>query len=535
MKLKKLNPSKKSIGEVQNDNEGNKFDKLPPDAGVSGVFPTIDENFGFIGIFFGNGIGLNKRKFTIGGGKISAGIAYIESITNTDSLNKSIIAPLIKNNINSDMDPNDIQVLVRTKYILLPVISSSNQMEQVINGLLNGDVIIFIDNSNNAIIAGNRKLEKRAIEKPENETAIFGSQESFTDDLKSNISLIIKRLPHPNLKFEAFTVGKISRTQVRLIWLEGIANPEIIEDVKSRIQKIDMDIVGGIGMLSELIEDNPLSVFPLYKQTERPDITAFNLASGFFAIICSNSPYALIAPTSLWDNFKTMDDYDEKVISANYLRLVRYVAFAVSVLISPLYISFVTYNHSIVPQTIAFTIASGRQGVPFPTVVEVLLMSFAMSIIREAGVRMPGAVGYFIGTLAAVLIGQQIVTAGYVSASMVIVIAISVISSFAISTTTMVYTSRLLNYFFIILSGFFGMFGLINGVAIVLWHLSSQYSFGMPYLYPVVPFEKEGLGDTIIRYQLKSLRKRFQILAPNNRVRVGSQVDDSDNKKLREE
>jgi spore germination protein KA len=230
-----------------------------------------------------------------------------------------------------------------------------------------------------------------------------------------------------------------------------------------------------------------------------------------------------------------MDDYDEKVISGNYLRIVRYIAFLISVFISPLYLSFVTYNHAIVPPVLAFTIASGREGVPFPSVVEVLIMTFAMSIIREAGVRMPGAVGYFIGTLAAVLIGQQIVTAGYVSASLIIVIAVSVISSFAISTTTMVYTSRMLNYFFIILSGFFGMFGLINGIAIVFWHLISQYSFGMPYLYPVVPFEKEGLNDTFIRYPFKLLKNRFKILAPFNRIRMGGQDDCSKKRKHRGE
>lgn len=527
MILKKISTRKKKNDNGQEDNQGKKSYNLPPDAGVDSIFPTIDENFNFIGSFFGNGIGLKMRKLNIGDGKASAGIAYIESLTNTDMIAKSIIKPLLESNIDSNMEPDDIQALAQAQYILLPNLSSSSQMDQVLNGLLNGDAIIFFECSSYATIAENRKLEKRAIEKPENEASVLGSQESFTDDLRTNISLIIKRLPHPNLKIEAYMVGKVSRTQIRLIWLEGIANPKIIAEVKRRIQKIDVDNVEGIGVLSELIEDNPLSIFPKYKQTERPDFTTFYLTSGHFAIISNNSPYALIGPVSLWDNFKTMDDYDEKVISGNYLRIVRYIAFLISILISPLYLSFVTYNHTIIPPVLAFAIASGREGVPFPSVVEMLLMTFAMSIIREAGVRMPGAVGYFIGTLAAVLIGQQIVNAGYVSASLIIVIAVSVIASFAISTTTMIYTSRLLNYFFIFLSGFFGMFGLINGIVIIIWHLVSQYSFGMPYLYPVVPFEKEGLNDTFIRYQFKSYKKRFKILAPSNRNRIGSRDDGS--------
>lgn len=531
MSLKKISIHKKGIESRQNDDERGKPNNHPPDTGGESILPTVDDNFNYIENIFGNGIGLIKRRINLAAGKVTAGIVCIENITNAEMLNKSVIVPLLKSNIEPYMNPDDIQVLVQKQYISLPDIRSSNQMGQVVDGLLKGDVIIFIDGSKSAVIGGNYRLEKRAIEKPENESTVLGSQESFTDNLETNISLIIKRLPHPSIKFEAFTAGKISRTQVRLIWIEGIANPQIVADVKSRIQKIDIDNVAGIAVLSELIEDSPLSLFTKYKQTERPDLASFNLTNGHLAILCDNSPYALIVPISFWDNFKTMDDYDERVISGGYLRIVRYAAFLTSILISPLYLSFVTYNHAIVPPVLAFTIASGRAGVPFPSVVEILIMTFSMTIIREAGVRMPGAVGYFIGTLAAVLIGQQIVTAGYVSASLVIVIASSAIASFAISSTTMVYTARLLNYFLVLLSGFFGMFGLISGIVIIFWHLLSQYSFGMPYLYPVIPFEKAGLSDTFIRYQFKSMRQRIKILAPSNQMRMGKQDDSSQHKK----
>jgi spore germination protein KA len=214
-----------------------------------------------------------------------------------------------------------------------------------------------------------------------------------------------------------------------------------------------------------------------------------------------------------------MDDYAERSTSASYLRFVRYAAFLFSILLSPLYLSFVTYNQTVVPQPLALAIATGRAGAPFPSVVELLIMTFAITIIREAAMRIPGAVGFFIGTLAAVVIGQASVAAGYISASIIIVVAASEISSFAISTSTLVYTSRLINYFFIILSGMFGMFGLINGIAIVFWHLASLESFGVPYLYPLVPFELSAMKDTFIR--LGVLKKRFRILAPFNRIRTG--------------
>lgn len=201
--------------------------------------------------------------------------------------------------------------------------------------------------------------------------------------------------------------------------------------------------------------------------------------------------------------------------------MIRYLSFALSILISSLYLSFVTYNQAIVPETLALNIAQGRQGVPFPSVLELLILTLSITIIREAGMRMPSSVGYFVGTLAAVIIGQAVVTAGYVSASLIIVVAVSTISTFAISTTTMLYPARLLNYIFIILAGCFGIFGVECGLIFLFWYLSSLSSFGMPYLYPLVPYDREGVKDLFVRSRSSVLRKRTKFLSPQNQVRTG--------------
>jgi hypothetical protein len=199
----------------------------------------------------------------------------------------------------------------------------------------------------------------------------------------------------------------------------------------------------------------------------------------------------------------------------------NYIAVMLAAASPSLYLAFVTYNQAIIPPTLALSIAAGREGVPLPTVIELILMSLAMSVIREAGLRMTGSVGYFIGTLAAVLIGQSIVTAGYVSSSLIIVVAAATISSFAISTTTMVYPVKILDFFFIVLAGLFGIFGIVNGLIILFWHLVSLNSFGVPYLYPVIPFDKDGFKDTFVRSSYRKLKKRTKRLAPQNRVREG--------------
>ena len=493
--------------------------QLPSEAQERSIFSKIDKNFSFLNSIFGNGIGLVEAKYNFLEGKAQFGVAYIEGMADTKLISSQIIEPILKGMVDIKTD-FDILALLQSKFISVPKIKASNQMEQVVDGLLEGNTILFVDGKDTALIIGSRKVEKRAIEKPNNEVAILAALDSYTEELETNSSMIIRRLPTPNLRFETFTVGKLSQTKIKLLWLEGIANKEIIEEARQRIEKIDIDAVPGLGTLAELIQDNPVSLFPKYRQTQRPDITARVLTEGRFAILSSNSPFALIAPISFWDNFKTIDDYSETPFVASFLRNIRITSFLLAILVSSLYLSFVTYNHTIVPPSLALNIASGREGVPFPSVVELFVMTFSIDMIREASLRIAGAVGFFIGVLSAVVIGQASVEAGYVSASVIIVVAIASISSFAISSTTLVYPARLINYFFILLAGIFWMFGLINGIVIVLWHLLSLKSFGVPYFYPFIPFDFEGMKDTFIRAPFSLLKKRSRILAPFNRIRM---------------
>lgn len=482
------------------------------------VFTAIDDNFAYLNDIISTDMGLVQGKYTILEGKIQAGAVYIESLADKNLIGSQVIEPLLLGEADSSTAIDEIPMLLQSKFISIPGTQPTVSMKQVLLSLLDGELILFIEGANSALIINSRRVDKRSIDKPENEGTVLASLDSFTEDLATNCSMIIKRLPTPALRFSTFCVGILSRTKVKLLWIEGIANAKIVTEARRRITEINIDNIYGVGMLAELLEDNPLSIFPKYRQTERPDSTAKYLTDGHIAILCDNSPFAVLAPITLWDNFKTMDDYAESRTSASYLRIARYIAFLSSILLAPVYLAFVAYNQNIVPQPLGLAIATGRAGAPFPSVVELLIMTLAITIIREAALRISGSVGVFIGTLAAVVIGQAIVAAGYISASIIIVVAVSEISAFAISTTTVIYTSRLINYFFIALAGMFGMFGLINGITIVFWHLASLESFGVPYLYPLAPFELSAMRDTFIRFGV--LQKRFSILAPINRTRT---------------
>jgi len=503
------------------------------------IFSTIDKNFNYLNDLFGEGIGLIKNKNEIFENGMQIGLVYIDSMTDKMIIRDHVLLPILSysdgqcKNENAEFfslsksgdefnkSPDDVLLFIQSRVISATNTQITSDMDQVVERILSGCTVLFIEKAKSALIIGSRKAEKKAVESPENEATVLGSQESFTDDLSTNMSLMIKRLPAQGLHFEEFTVGTRSRTKIKLVWLDDIADPRIIDEARCRIDNIDIDNVDGIGMLAGLIEDKPMSLFPKYRQTERPDVATRNLTDGRFIILCDHSPFAFIAPVMIWDNFRTMDDYDERSPTSSYLRIVRYISFMLSISISALYLAFVTYNQAIVPPSLALSIAAGRETVPMPSVVELLLLTFSISIIREAGLRMPKSVSYFVGTLAAVVIGQAIVTAGYVSPSLIIVVAISTISTFAISSTTLVYPSRLLNYFLILMAGFFGIFGVINGFVIIFWNLASLSSFGVPYLYPVLPFDKEGFKDVFVRSPFTMLNKRMKRLSPKNRVSVG--------------
>lgn len=485
------------------------------------IFSSIKENFDYLRSFYGNGIDLVENVNTFSEKQLPIGITYIESITDSMLIRDNILYPILNIKGRLSNNPNDIMMYLKSNIISVPSTLLESDMDKITELIMTGSTVIFLNKAKTALVINSRKVERKGVEAPENESTVLGSQESFTDDIHINTSLLLKRLPIPGLNAAEFTIGSLSRTKVKLMWIKGIANQNAVDEASRRISQVDYDNIGGIGVLAELIEDKPTSIFPKYRQTERPDVAARALADGRFVVLCDGSPFGLVAPFMFWDTFKTSDDYEDRPAVSSYLRIMRYLAFVISTLISPIYLSFVTYNQPIIPTSLALNIAAGREGVPFPTVFEMLLLSMAITIIREAGLRMTKSVGYFVGTLAAIIIGTAVVSAGYVSASLIIVIAISTISSFAISTTTLLYPARLLNYFFILLAGFFGVFGIINGLVLMFWRLASLNSFGVPYLYPVIPFDRQGFKDVLIRSSFMKMKKRMKRLAPENTARTG--------------
>jgi len=497
---------------------------LPSQKQVRAVSASLDENIAFVKELLSNDKEIVAGKFEIGEGFGQAGIFYVDGMVNIKVINDNILTPLMiwSERVTQAHKLSGEKRLeaIRAHLLTTMSVTETDRMDQVIGSVLNGDTGLFIDGVAAALVIDTKGFLQRAIEKPETEVAVRGAKESFVENIKVNWSLLRRRLPTPNLRYETFTLGRLSRTEVRLIWIEGVVNPKIIEEARRRIRRIDVDYILNTIMVAELIEDAPNTIFTKYRLTERPDVLATNLAEGRFAVMCNSAPCIMIAPSLFWEGLQTVEDYGEKPIIGSFLRLLRQLALFISLEASPFFVAVLTFHHSIIPPTLAMRISAGRHGVPFPTLVEVLFMTLTIDILREAGVRLPKAIGPAIGILGAVVIGQAAVAAGFVSPALIIIIAVAAVSNFAVASIEMANAIRIANYFLIILGGSFGLFGVTVGTVYLLYHIVSLRSFGVPYFYPVAPGELYSMKDTLVRAPFWTLRRRPSLLAPHNQMRM---------------
>lgn len=441
-------------------------------------------------------------------------IIYMNHMANKDAITRNIVATLRstdKSNrfLKKTTDDNWVDTL--SSYILDSIhIKKSTSMNHIISEILSGNTCILFNNSKQAMIVSTRIVEKRNVGMTETEVTVLGSKEAFNEDLETNMVLIRRRFKTDKLLFKHFVLGHLSNTDVTVCWLRGIASQKIVTDICKKIGKIDVDHIYDVSMINQVIEENPMSIWPQYVLTERPDIVANHLAEGKVAVLCDNSPFALILPVSIFHNVQSPDDYYERPIVGTFFRIIRYFGIFISVYLSPLYLAFTTYNHAIVPPDLAITISDGRTGVPFPSLMELLLMTFIIDMLREAGIRLPRAMGSAIGILGAVVIGQAAVSAGYVSASLVIIISITAIANFTIPSNLLFNAIRIINYAMILAAGMLGIYGIHLLSILLLWQLVRCHSFGVPLLYPVEPGKASALLDVFMRGPLGKFRKNVK-------------------------
>lgn len=306
---------------------------------------------------------------------------------------------------------------------------------------------------------------------------------------------------------ETFIIGEFTKTDVVLAYVDGIAEPSVVEEARRRIQRIDIDAVLESAFLEEFIEDSPKSPFPQVQSTERPDVISANLLEGRFAIFTDGTPFALVAPVVFFGALNANEDYYERTFMSSFLRILRITFMLVNLLLPSVYVAMATFQQEMIPTTLLMSISAARESTPFPAVIEALFMEIVFEALREAGVRMPKQIGQAMSIVGALVIGQAAVEAGIISAPMVIVVSFTGIASFTFPRYNFGIAIRLLRFPMLILSGIFGIYGIAIGIVILVIHLVSLRSFGVPYFTPVGPMHFQDFRDVFIRKHLFTRRR----------------------------
>lgn len=428
-------------------------------------------------------------------GQTKAFLIYIDGLSDSAGIEKNVITPLM-HEINGGA--HAISQLAERKISAAHAIPFTT-FGECVNYLSNGLPVLFQDQEATGLAFGLNKWEKRSIEEPVAESGIRGPREGFTETLRTNTSLIRRIVKSPLLKLEDMKIGGYTQTNVIVAYIEGLADESLIEEVTTRLKRIRIDGILESGYIEELIEDMPLSPFPQLMSTERPDVTSANLLEGRVAILVEGSPFVLIAPITLISLMQSPEDYYQRFWVSTAMRWLRYLFTLISLLLPSLYVAILTYHQEMVPGALLISMAASREVVPFPAFLEALIMEITFEALREAGVRLPKQIGSAVSIVGALVIGQAAVQAGLVSAPMVIVVAITGISSFMIPRYIAGIAIRLLRFPLIFLAGSLGLLGIMMGIIAIVLHMSSLRSFGVPYLSSIATPKMRDMKDVLVR------------------------------------
>ncbi|MDI3317046.1 MAG: spore germination protein [Bacillota bacterium] len=400
---------------------------------------------------------------------------------------------------------------VRTKLLAADRAQPVRTYREVAQAVLNGMAVLVVASWREGLGLGLDQAEKRAVEEPRAESVVRGPREGFIEELATNLSLVRRRLRDPDLRVREFRLGRRTQTHVVVLYLESLANIDVVDEVLSRLERIDVDSVLESAYVEELIEDNPYSLFPQILHTERPDVVAAHLLEGRLAILTDGTPFALILPATLFSFLEVSEDYYERFWIAIAIRFLRFLLAMLALVLPGLYVAVTTFHQEMIPTRLLLRLAAAREGIPWPPMLEALIMEVTFEILREAGVRLPKQIGQALSIVGALVIGTAAIQADIVSPPMVIVVALTGIASFGLPYFSLAIAFRILRFELIVLGGVLGLYGVMLGLLGTLVHLSSLRSFGVPYLSPVAPLAIPDLWDTLFR--LPHWRQRLRPVA----------------------
>lgn len=454
-------------------------------------------------------IDVKVREFTINSLNRRAFIIYLSTMVDIQTIMVGILETLIDNEHPS----KNIRDLVS-----YPIESTAWNIGEITEFITAGNTALFVDGDSQCYLFETTKINGRSIEKSDNEVIVKGAKEAFNERVIDNIALIRKKIKNENLIVETQTVAKRSRNNVFLVYQKDLVNEELLQTIKEKLKSLESDSILDLSILEQYIEERPRSLFPTLLYTERPDRAAAFIEEGHIIVLMENSPASLILPTTFWAMIHSPEDHYLRTPYGNFIRMLRLLALFVAVFTSPIYIAITNFHVGMIPPDLLMAIAGTRERVPFPSIIEVLMMEIAFELIREAGLRVPSPIGPTIGIVGALILGQAAVQANIISPIVIIVIALSGLTSFIISDLSMNFAIRISRFLFIFTAGFMGIYGVTALFVVGLFYLVSLKSFGVPYFAPMTPHSISS-KDLLIRPVPMKQRFRPGYLKPKDLVK----------------
>lgn len=490
-----------------------------PDAAQ--LSPDLQANIEDIMQAFGGSGDLVVRRLKAGtSGSISVAVVHLDGLVDKTLLAQSVIRP-ITSLTDKFVSPSDTLGALRDALISAASIEQVTDPHEAALRIAEGLCVVLIDLVPAALACNVQRWAQRTPDEPTTEATIRGSKEGFVESLRVNTSMLRRRIADPRLHIEERRLGRITRTLVAIAYIQGVARPSVIEEVRSRLDKVDADSIQESGQLEEFIMDAPFSPFPTTARTERPDRIVGHLLEGRIGIIVDGTPFVLMVPANFTMYLTTPEDYFELFYAGTFIRLIRLLSLAVSLLLPSFYVAVTTFHQEMLPTPLILSIAAQREGVPFPAFVEALIMEVMFELIREAGIRLPRVIGPAISIVGVLVLGDAAIRAGLVSPIMVIVVASTGIASLGTPTFSMALSIRLLRFVFLALGASLGFFGIALGILAMYAHLTALESFGVPYMSPLAPVIGSDLKDAVVRGPWWKMKRRPRLLTWHNDTRLG--------------
>lgn len=442
-------------------------------------------------------------------------LIYIEGMAGGDVIDEDILEPCLKREKAVEGLSGEDRANYLTRNVLeISQVETENRVGSIVDAVLDGRTALLVDGCAEALILETRKYEKREVSRTNTESVVIGGQQGFIENLRSNLTLIHRILRTPMLTTEMLTVGKQLPTAVSLVYLRGVASKSIVDRIRQRIQSLDVDSVPNSGQLQQLIEDHPFMLLPQMLQTERPDRAADCIANGQVAIMVDNSPYALIAPVTLFHLLHTADDTYMRWQYASFNRIIRVLGILLSLLLPGIYVALTMHHPHMIPMDLLTSIAETRAKVPFPVLVEALIMEFSFYLINEASTRIPSQIGPVLGIVGALILGQAAVAADIISPILIIIVALTGLGNYAMPTYSVSLSVQILRLGALFAGAMVGLYGIVLVSFLYLCALCSITSFGEPFIAPVAPWRPHN-PDLLLRLPLW-MQKRLTFYAKKN-------------------